>query len=100
MSNTHIIDAVVLGTGVELLFKFANQPFLRRKAAKSERAMVGNMLVALGIILTAMYVFFIVSYIFSPQTSKVDLEFILGLSTFVIVGIPVLVAGIFLINNP
>ncbi len=57
------------------------------------------MLVILGLILTAMGVFFLVLYI-SSQTGPIDPAMLLAYSPLLVVGIPSFIIGIFLFKNP
>jgi hypothetical protein len=90
--------AVILLVDIVLL-KFIYQPYLRRISTKGKYYVWGNMLFILGVILTSFYVFIAILSLASPVKAD-PINFIIGMSPFLIVGIPSLIVGIILINNP
>lgn len=93
-----IFEIILVGLGWELLNHFVYQPFLARKAQQGKRAMWGNMLVILGVILMSMgFLFF--SMIFFSRSETIDPVFLLIVLPFIAIGAPSLIIGILLINH-
>ena len=94
-----ITDVAVIFLVDIVLLKFIYQPYLRRISKKGKYYVWGNMLFILGVILTSFYVILAILSFTSPVKAD-PTNFIIGMSPFLIVGIPSLIVGIILINNP
>ena len=100
MDTKKIITEVTVIFLVDIvLLKFIYQPYLRRISKKGKYYVWGNMLFILGVILTSFYVLIAIISLASPVKAD-PMNFIIGMSPFLIVGIPSLIVGIILINNP
>ena len=98
MDLKRIIIEAVIGF---IIFDLIYLPFILRKMkkGKGKRYMWGIYLSILGVILTSFGVFLTgIGIIY--QGWEINVAMIAGIAPFLVVGIPALVVGIFLINHP
>jgi hypothetical protein len=101
MDLSEKIPELVIGIVVVdfILLKLIYYPWIAKKEKYRKRAMWGNMLVVLGVILTSFGTFLLASYLFFGSKT-IDPAMLLALSPFVLVGIPSLIIGILMVNHP
>lgn len=95
------IPELVIGIVVVdfILLKLIYNPWIAKKAKQGKRAMWGNMLIVLGVILTSFGSLLMALFLSSPSKT-IDPAMLLALSPFLVVGIPSLIIWILLVNHP
>jgi len=100
MDTKKIITEAVLIVLVDVvLLKLVYASYLKRISIKGKYYVLGNVLFVVGVILMSFYVLELILSLTSP-TRTIPMNFLIGMSPFPIVGIPALIIGIILMNNP
>ena len=97
--NQHTIETIIVYVLFDvIILRLIFATFLKRQMEKGKgrRYGLGVSLIFLGVILTSFGMYLATPY----REWKINEEMIAGVAPFLVIGVPSLVLGIFLVNNP